>query len=188
MKSADFLPTITQQFDYEHAYLLKAEALREQLLQDYGQRLQRLAVGVALTTECPVWSTHVSSAAFYAGWRESKYHASITVYLTLEQIPSWSTMIPVFDALSARGFDADKWTSRDDAASYSRVYSYQVRESDNKEILGNVEFVITASLPGDTDTCKRIITGYSTPSSEPSQPQPIYKLVCEGEGNAAEDQ
>lgn len=190
MRSADLLPFITDEADEAQRCSIRAEQLRDQLIAEHSHRLQKLLTGVALTAECPEWSLSVSTAAFHASWRKSKIHAALTIYLTLEKVPSWSAMIPVFDALAARGFDADGWTSHDDAASYSRVYNYTVKKDLDGEDPGRVEVQITASLPGDTDTCKRIITGYTNPvmDAPAPAPTPIYKLVCEGEDNAAENQ
>jgi hypothetical protein len=85
-------------------------------------------------------------------------------------------LLPVFDVLALAGLDSEKWTSQDDAASYSRVFTYQI----SKESLMDCYISITGSLPGDTDECRRVIVGYTSPQARTFHPdaQPIYKLEC----------
>jgi hypothetical protein len=176
VKSSDLIKSITAESDEgQRLRILAAERLGI-LEHDYAERIQRLLTGAALTMDIRKWTLNYSTSSFAAPWRvPAKTYASITVYLSFDKVDSWSVLSPLFELLDARGIDIDKWSSRDDPASYSRCYTNQIHldEEDGTE----VEIQITAALPGDTETCKRVIVGYQ---DVPARTEPIYKLECEG--------
>ena len=73
---------------------------------------------------------------------------------------------------------ADRESTEDYPASYSRAYSF-VWNGDESEVL---TVLVTAEFGENSETCKRVITGYREPSTEPI---PIYELRCEGDATDA---
>lgn len=91
-------------------------------------------------------------------------------------IKAWRDLIPLFEKLEEMyGFPTDAWTNTDDARSYTRIYTHTIEKEEHL----SVELRVHAILPGNTDTCRRVITGYSTPYVP--RPEPIYEMVCDGE-------
>lgn len=127
------------------------------------------------------WSINLYS---WDSWRHKKQlccPAVITVGkldFIVEGIQSWRDLTSTFEILNYADINSSDWVSTDDAESYSRIYKTPIKSADDRITLG---ISITASLPGDTDECRRVITGYTDPSGrsyESEEPKPIYKLEC----------
>lgn len=158
----------------EAALRATAEMVRDQLLDTYASSVERVLIATGLLTDVHKFDVKISSGAFVAPWLSYKYHAWVTADFHLEEMYSWADMTPIFELLEPKGFDIDKWTSEDDAASFSRRYKYCLQGGGNKST--HVQVIITCTLQGDNDTCKRVITGYTQPSIQPAQP--IYSIKC----------
>lgn len=178
MNSADLRRSITAEADLDREYRIKAAHTLAKLEAEHSDRLQTLLAGAALATAMPRWTLSVSTSDFAASWRKSKVYAELNLNMAILNIKSWSALTPMFDILDAQGIDADKWTSEDDAASYSRIFKATLL--DDEETGQKIVIRITASLPGDTETCKRVIVGYTSPDRYIPTPSPIYELQCEG--------
>lgn len=74
------------------------------------------------------------------------------------------------------GAEPDKESTEDYPASYSRQYSFNWRNPERNGTM--LTIVVTAEFGAESETCKRVITGYKEPSTEPT---PIYELRCEGD-------
>lgn len=122
------------------------------------------------------WRVSVDNAHFSARWHKSKAHAALDIRVYVENLDSWSVLTPFFDLV---GLDADQWSSYDDAASYTRVYTNQVFKADEELNFGVIQVKLHATLKGDTDTCKRVIVDYIPASMQ--EAQPVYKLQCKEE-------
>lgn len=181
MKAGTLLDTVHKDGE-EHtdATVMAANRLRE-LHSDYVPQVERVLAGVCLIKNYKDWSMSIGTSSFAAPWKKAKVHSAIELYLTIPQVATWAELTPLFEALDAHaGIDAAKWSNSDDAASYSRKYQASIYEMDTPEEWGRVSLQITASLPGDTDTCKRVIVGYTMEQpAEPIPAQPIYELRCE---------
>jgi len=179
VKSADILKSITQEADADRERRLLAAARMAELEADHSDRLQHVLTGAALLSVPFKWELDTHTTHFAATWRTSQVYAELNLNLTILKVSSWSALTALFDLLDAQGISADKWTSEDDARSYSRVFTNKVLDDDGegKKIIVR----ITASLPGDTETCKRVIVGYTKPVAYTPEPSPIYELHCEGD-------
>jgi hypothetical protein len=71
--------------------------------------------------------------------------------------------------------DSEKQETSDYAAGMMRTYKFYWYDPDNRDHYMIV--TVEASFGEDSDTCRKIVVGYK-PAVEP---QPIYKLTCEGE-------
>lgn len=178
MKSTDLIRTITQEADEDRELRLLAAQRMADLEAQHSDRLQKLLTGAALATDQSPWTMSVNTSHFAAKWRDCKTYADLCLNLTIQRVESWSALTPLFDILDSQGIDASNWTSEDDARSYSRIYTNTVL--DDEATGQKIVIRITASLPGDTETCKRVIVGYTHPESHIPQSQPIYELHCEG--------
>jgi hypothetical protein len=71
-------------------------------------------------------------------------------------------------------------SNSDYATSYTREYrfSWTDKTVDSSAI---VRVTVTANFKEDSETCRRVITGYHAPNLEPT---PIYALRCDDEGEA----
>ena len=71
--------------------------------------------------------------------------------------------------------EPDESSNEDNAGSYARTYKFAFFSKD-PEFYGRLTVNITANFKEDSDTCKRVIVGYTEPSNEST---PIYELRCE---------
>lgn len=156
---------------------MAAAKLLEELYTTLVPPLERVLTGACLTEGYKDWTLTRSVSSFAASWRKDGIRANIDLYLTIPVIQHWSELTPLFDALSLKcSVDADTWESTDDAESYSRRYKGFAAHADDRSVAVH----ITASLPGDTDTCKRVIVGYRDAIQAEALPAaPIYELRCE---------
>jgi hypothetical protein len=81
-------------------------------------------------------------------------------------LQAWEYMNPVSTRMS------------EDAASYAKTftYTYEMPHDETNDVTVTVEVMVTASIKDESPTCQRVVVGMTDP-----KPQPIYKLVCEGE-------
>lgn len=101
------------------------------------------------------------------------------------KVSAWGDLTQLFEVLDAAGIDLPigGWTSQDDAQSWTRIFKSTPVDTPTSRI--NIQ--IHASLPGDTDTCHRVIVGYEREDRE-KPARPIYELRCDGEGPSASDE
>lgn len=57
-------------------------------------------------------------------------------------------------------------------------YTYEQPRDEVNNVRVLVHINVEATIVSDSETCQRVMVGMTTP-----QPQPIYKLVCDGEEN-----
>jgi hypothetical protein len=98
-----------------------------------------------------------------------------SVYLTLKQLSGLKDEGLADLINSMIHHNPDRETTEDDARSYARNYRF-VFISKDPEFYGQLTVTVTANFKEDSETCKRIITGYREPSTES---EPIYELRCE---------
>lgn len=115
------------------------------------------------------WTPHSHATCWSL---DNSLSSSAQLNAILKGITSWKQITPIMEVLAVAGLELDKWTSVDDAQSYSRIFTYLLNDSNPR-----VSITITASLPGDTDECRRVITGY-TGRYQLMRDEPIYKLEC----------
>ena len=116
------------------------------------------------------WRTWQSPAIPYV-------YADMNVYV--KKIKNWGVLLPVFQALDTVGIPAESWKSFDDPASYTRIYRHEISVPSI-----NVYIKIHATLPGDTEDCRRIIVGYTASHATVPilyAPTPIYKFDCKSD-------
>jgi hypothetical protein len=160
----------------------KAAARLSQLHAEYAAKIERVVTGICLVEGFKDWSLSFTTSCFAAPWTRAKAHAALEFYLTIPTVQNWAELTPLFDALYEKAeIDSEKWWNQDDAESYSRRYHNDVYKADAVDgEFGLVRLTVTASLPGDTETCKRVIVGYREAVQSESLPAtPIYELVCE---------
>lgn len=137
-----------------------------------------------LAPEVTRWEHGHSITAYSMDWTARRNpHITLVVRVNAD-ISAWRDLLPVFQALDAAGIcPIDSWSSHDDAQSYSRIYEAKIEHIDNGQDFDlDVELQITATLPGDTDTCRRVIVGYDEVPPKPARPR--YELRCDGEPGA----
>lgn len=149
-----------------------AERTRDQLIREYAETLERTLTAAALLANFDNASISISTNCFAAPWKKSYIHANLTAYLVVNGLIRWDEISPTLELLETKGFDIDKWTTMDEASSFSRYYTHSVLKNETSEVM----IIITASLKGDNDTCKRVVVGYTKPEERPAQP--IYEIRC----------
>jgi len=174
MKSSQVFAVLTEASDKELSALHRAEAKREALYSEYNLSIHKALAAAAVVARLDEWETVHSMYTTAAPWKKSDIHAGLTYYLMVKNVPSWGVLVPLFETLDQLGYSSEGWTSYDDPTSYSRVFVLTIFEDDE----GRVILQITATLPGDTETCKRVIVGYEPVRAIP-EAQPIYELQCE---------
>jgi hypothetical protein len=75
--------------------------------------------------------------------------------------------------------DADKEESQDFPAGMERTYKFYWHDVDNTD--RHMVVCVEARFGEDSETCRKVVVGYR-PAVEP---QPIYKLTCDGEETPA---
>lgn len=109
-----------------------------------------------------------SKSAYFDGTYNS-------VYLTLKELSGLKDEGLAALLYSLEHHEADHTSTEDDARSYARNYRF-VFNSKDPEFFGRLTVVVTANFKEDSETCKRVVTGYREPSKEA---EPIYELRCE---------
>jgi hypothetical protein len=69
--------------------------------------------------------------------------------------------------------------SYDDANSFSRSYQFSWTGPEFGDFRPALHITVTANFKQDSETCSRVIVGYTEAREE--KPKPIYALKCEGE-------
>jgi hypothetical protein len=100
----------------------------------------------------------------------------ISIYLTLKGLsglkdPGLAALLDAFVHSNP-----DSTYSHDDAASFARSYTFYWYGPEYGEHRPSLLIAVTANFKEDSETCRRVITGYTEPSKEPT---PIYELRCE---------
>lgn len=162
----------------------QAEAVwqAEQSLRVRCETYQRAINGaVLLSGVADEWKSSVSVGGFWRTWGEDH---SPFVYGTVSialNITHWRELEPLFTVLDAADLNLslDAWKSHDDAASYTRIFEVEQELDPNSKLTVK----ILATLPGDTDTCRRVLVGYEDESRvyRNNTSRPIYELRCDGE-------
>lgn len=138
--------------------------------------------GALLMTAQPQWEWKIetSAGAFEMSWSK-KDNVYSYIHIHIEGLTEWRQLLPLFAALELLGYDQEKWTSHDDAQSYTRIYSYVIHntEGENGADDEKCELTIHATLPGDTDDCRRVLVGYEKPYV-PSE-TPRYEFRCKSD-------
>jgi hypothetical protein len=98
-----------------------------------------------------------------------------SVYLTLKQLSGLKDEGLAALLNSLQYHEPDDMKSEDDARSYARNYRF-VFFSKDPDFYGRLTVTVTANFREDSETCKRVVTGYKAPSQEQ---EPIYELRCE---------
>lgn len=70
----------------------------------------------------------------------------------------------------------DSTYSWDDAGSFARLYSFTWYGPDYDGYRPQLMVAVTANFKEDSETCRRVITGYTEPDKTP---RPIYELRCD---------
>jgi hypothetical protein len=180
MKSDQLYGVLHAESELDRQRRANAAALLERLESDHTSRLERTLAGAAMLHGFN-WQISVSRYAFAAGYRKAGYFAGLTITLSVGTVSSWGDVEPLFTSLDSAGIPMDKWVSSDQPASYTRQYEATLQKDspDEENPVGELIVRVIANLPGDTNTCRRVIVGYTDPVQ--SRPEPIYKLECEGE-------
>lgn len=182
MKHADLYAKLHE----ESSKLLGLECIsraRLVALQDeYRLPVERKILGVATLFQREFEYTF-NSGAHVAQYKPAGFDCSLHFFIKMGTIESWAAVAPILEALALTGFDVDKWETTDHAETYTRSYKYKLAyakwdEPDASKI-GDVIVELAFNLPGDTDTCRRVLKGYSPTHSFGGQPQ--YELVCDKE-------
>ncbi len=100
----------------------------------------------------------------------------VTVYLTLKDLSGLKdeSLAALLDAFVHS--NPDSTYSSDDAASFARSYSFYWYGPEYGNHRPSLSIYVTANFSFDSETCRRVITGYTEPSKEPT---PIYELRCD---------
>jgi hypothetical protein len=98
-----------------------------------------------------------------------------SVYLTLKNLSGLKDEGLAALLYSMEHHGANEQSTEDDARSYARNYRYTFW-SQEPDFYGRLTVTITANFNEDSDTCKRVVTGYKEPSKDA---EPIYELRCE---------
>lgn len=182
MKSEQLYGAIHADSDARLAWQALARERLDLLMAEHRVPVERKILGVASMFQREIEYTfnHYMSINEY---KPSHFDCRVHFLLQMGTVKSWSEVAPVLEALALVGFDVDKWTTHDHAATYTRSYKYKLAyakwDVEDPELIGDVEVELTFNLPGDTDTCKRVLKGYSDEYHQPATP--IYELVCEGD-------
>lgn len=177
----------TQLFDVLHAESDKAvanemlaRARLDRLLAEHRCPIERKLLGVAALfhREFEYTFNHEASANRF---RPIGFSARLYFLMKMGTVQSWAEVAPILEALALVGFDVDQWKTHDHAATYTRSYRYRVVEDawdeTNPERIGSVAVDLAFNLPGDTDTCRRVLKGYTERHSFGGEPE--YELVCD---------
>lgn len=98
-----------------------------------------------------------------------------SIYLTLKELSGLKDEGLAALLNSLLHHEPDSQATEDDARSYARNYRF-VFMSKDPEFWGRLTVTVTANFKEDSETCKRVVTGYKAPSQEQ---EPIYELRCE---------
>jgi len=98
-----------------------------------------------------------------------------SVYLTLKELSGLKDEGLAALLNSMLHHEPAESTTEDDAQSYARNYRFTFWSSD-PDFYGRLTVTITANFKQDSETCKRVVTGYTEPDKEA---RPIYELRCE---------
>ena len=98
-----------------------------------------------------------------------------SVYLTLKELSGLKDEGLAALLNSMLHHEPAESTTEDDASSYARNYRFTFW-SQEPDFYGRLTVTITANFRADSDTCKRVVTGYTEPDKEA---RPIYELRCE---------
>lgn len=134
--------------------------------------------GALMMLDVPKFKTDMYVGSSWASWKEEPHPYSYgSLNAHIEGVESWRQVQPIFEALGAIGIDVEKWKSRDDAASYTRIFDqhgyFNICDADG------VDLRIHATLKGDTEECRRVLVGYTRPElAMPRGAAPIYELQC----------
>jgi hypothetical protein len=156
-----------------------AMATREQMFERADKKLAELR-SVKRWLATPKMSKILSSIDYLA----EKYNAQVdsyidsaytSVYLTLKDLDGLKDESLAALLYSMEHHNASHQSTDDDAGSYARTYRYYWRDWGDSSIYHSLGIHITANFKSDSETCKRVVVGYTEPSKEPT---PIYKLQC----------
>lgn len=152
----------------------------DELMAEHRLPVESKILGVAtlFQREFDYTFSHSASANHY---RKAGISVFVQFLLKMGTVKSWAEVTPILEALALVGFDVDKWETADHAATYSRSYKYKLTyaaydEPDPNKI-GDLYVELVFNLPGDTDTCRRVLKGYTSRCDLGGQP--IYELVCD---------
>lgn len=121
--------------------------------------------------DVPAYRIEPIVGSYYFAYMEKPiYYGELGAHI--EGLTSWKQFEPALIALQVAGLELDKWTSRDDAESYTRIFE----QADYFEERIGVR--LYATLTGDTEECKRIFVGYESRQPSYYGGNPIYKLEC----------
>lgn len=165
---------IMEPVNAEEAIKQQCEALRREQYNKLLPFIPKLTGAMLFLAPSQAWNYDIYSWVWSYGEKKTAYSGSVHLNFYIKGITSWSQLIPIFEILELADFNQEKWTSADNAESYTRVYQYKLAED---PITCSIR--IHASLPGDTDECRRVIVGYTEPSQEVHSADPIYKLECQ---------
>lgn len=100
-----------------------------------------------------------------------------SIYLTLKELSGLKDegLAALLYSMEHHPHNPKDQTVEDDAQSYARNYRY-VFWSEDPDFYGRLTVTITANFKADSETCKRVVTGYTEPDKEA---RPIYELRCE---------
>lgn len=152
----------------------------QEAIQKYQTKLQ---LAKAFTPQCHALEALLSpfnvTFEYTERWDNEGYYVSVW-YNTL--ISQWSELTPILEAIDTIRLPHQEFEVEDLPETYTRVYSAPVLP-----LLGGsvMRLSFHASLPGDTEDCKRIVIGYEKPYV--SEPQLKYKFVCKGEKTPEND-
>lgn len=99
------------------------------------------------------------------------------IYMTLKGLNGLKDESLAALLYSLEHHNAEQVTTDDDADSFARNYRFRWTSS-GEGFYGSFAIHVTANFRADSDTCKRVITGYTAPDTTA---RPIYKLECDGQ-------
>src|SRR3972149_4577379 len=138
----------------------------------------RLNGALLLLSDQLEWSIDSSVNGYWRTWGENGPWVFGFLNAYVKKLNAWRELTPIFEALGSVGIDPAKWESRDDAASYTRIFSF-------KKLFGEeTDLPVHGTLVGDTNECRRVLTGYTAEKEEATVKtggDPIYKLECNEE-------
>ena len=108
--------------------------------------------------------------------------ASVVVMLSISNLEGFKSERLKHVLSAFNDFDPTYMSTHDNATYMVRSYTFNYEMSFKDGTLGYITVTVEAKVKRDSVTCERVIVGMTE-----SKPQPIYKLVCDGESEEVEE-
>lgn len=166
---------------------MESKSFKDQLLENLSHKADKIrhtktwlrSPAVAKLLETTQYITEKHDAKFNL----SSDHYGTYVSLTLKDLAGLKDegLAALLDAFVCS--NPDSMDTSDDAASFARHYHFYWYGQDFDGFRPTLVILVTANFRQDSETCHRILTGYT--EAKTVEPQPIYKLDCEKQEEAA---